>query len=317
MISEATRALAPRPDKKQKRLGQRLYDLLHKRLGLSWSDSIQMIRAVKIAAHPADALRRRAVARRVIKERPEATSLVSRDSGSAVFAADQLPGTKRVAGAVAEIFEAAAEPPAARGAKRHLIAVMKSEDFARHREVIEFAVSRPVVDAGLGYFGTVPVLSAIALFWSPVNESSVSSQLFHLDGEDLSQLKLFVNVWDTREDQGPFSFLTAQLTGKLLKRLTPAQSSNLGDERFDDEFVRAACGESEPCRLIGPAGTAAFVDTSRCLHFGSRANARERLVLMLKYVPAYSARESSTGFRSTDWVPSGDYDDVQRLVLGI
>jgi hypothetical protein len=42
-------------------------------------------------------------------------------------------------------------------------------------------------------------------------------------------------------------------------------------------------GEHDVLRLTGPVGTCGFVDTSRCLHYGSRCTSGYRLSLVLHY----------------------------------
>ena len=58
-------------------------------------------------------------------------------------------------------------------------------------------------------------------------------------------------------------------------------------QRLSDEQVQVASAESlREVALIGPAGTLAFLDTSRCLHYGSRISSPDarRLVIMLQYI---------------------------------
>jgi hypothetical protein len=54
--------------------------------------------------------------------------------------------------------------------------------------------------------------------------------------------------------------------------------------RYTDEELATHGDPAAAIRLVGPAGTAAVVDTSRCLHAGSRIpDGHFRLVLIIQY----------------------------------
>ena len=64
--------------------------------------------------------------------------------------------------------------------------------------------------------------------------------------------------------------------------------------------------------LAGPAGAGGFVDTSTCLHAGSRCQDGERVVLVIRYMPAYRA---ATTYNS--WFTSAhtNGDPIRRMVV--
>lgn len=305
---------------KAPQFGRDLYRFLHERLHLPWAYSVALVRAAKTAARPVEHARRRSQAARLLREPSDFKNKISESRGVWVFDPDELPGAKAAASACAKLFDErfsqeSSAPPDGTNRKKHLRALIPADELAQNDAILQFALSRPLLEAATSYFGSAPVLSAISLFLTTKNSSQISSQLFHLDGEDVTQLKLFVNVWDTGEQQGPFTTLTAARTSELLGQVDRKKRLNRGDMSFDDDFVLSGTGEDQIVRFTGKAGSGGFVDTSRCLHYGSRGNAKERLVLMIKYTPFNSARESATSFRSSDWVPAGEYDDLQRLAL--
>jgi hypothetical protein len=87
--------------------------------------------------------------------------------------------------------------------------------------------------------------------------------------------------------------------------------------RLTDDDVDAVGVREEALRLVGPAGGGAFVDTSRCLHFGSRGNRRDRLVLLVQFFRFHAAAESKARFQVPPDLPGLDPDPVQRLALGL
>ena len=59
--------------------------------------------------------------------------------------------------------------------------------------------------------------------------------------------------------------------------------------RYDDKFVSTLI--KTPSRpLTADVGDLILVDTSQCLHYGSRVNTNERLVIVLQFVSPYSPK---------------------------
>jgi hypothetical protein len=87
--------------------------------------------------------------------------------------------------------------------------------------------------------------------------------------------------------------------------------------RISDEEVDATCGLENAVRLVGGPGSAGFVDTSRCLHFGSRHTRRDRLVLMVQFTRFHCPTESTFDFAVPPDLPGLDPDPMQKLALGI
>ena len=70
-------------------------------------------------------------------------------------------------------------------------------------------------------------------------------------------------------------------------------------------------------KATGPAGKGLMLDTSRCLHYGSRGNTIERLVLMFQYTSFYAPKS-----RWPDWANALAGRDIpldrfQKLALGL
>jgi hypothetical protein len=152
----------------------------------------------------------------------------------------------------------------------------------------EFAADGPVVALGtqplllapvVRYFGMMPILFNV--FVTRAHQEEVipnSPHLFHLDPEDTISFKFLVHLTDVDEDCGPFHALPADLTQKVL-----AAVDYRGIQNLDDAQVDELVGWDSVVRALGPAGTVALADTTRCLHFGARPRAegkplREMLV---------------------------------------
>jgi hypothetical protein len=155
--------------------------------------------------------------------------------------------------------------------------LLRSEDLLAHPEVIDVALNETVLRAAAAYYRQVPRLYRLAVWWSPPNSTLQGSQLFHYDGLDSRQAKLFVNLKDVTAAAGPLHFLDAAQSARFDAKVGYSQ------ERIADEDVFSVFQPSDLHTTIGGAGEGFFVDTGRCLHYGSRGNSEGRLMFMVNY----------------------------------
>ena len=100
-----------------------------------------------------------------------------------------------------------------------------------------------------------------------------------------------MNISDVGADNGPLSFLPMAQSDALRNQdLNRWRGVNVRDEQVFRDY-----DEHDLVRLTGSAGTSGFLDTSRCLHFGSRFSAGHRLSLVLHYamLSEYAAAKSN------------------------
>jgi hypothetical protein len=174
-------------------------------------------------------------------------------------------------------------------AKRQFLRnILMDDDLRRHPELVDFVLSDKALGIATSYLGTVPYLNRIDMLYSTPRqgEDLIKSQLFHVDPEGLTQVKFFINVFDVGEPEGPFTFIPADASARILRdirRLRRERGVPHGG-RYTDEEVDAVGGTSSIVSLTGPRGTGVSIDTSRCLHLGSRvAPGAFRLVLYVQY----------------------------------
>jgi hypothetical protein len=154
------------------------------------------------------------------------------------------------------------------------------------------------------------------MWWSPPNQTLKSSQLYHYDNRDTRQAKVFINLNDVTDASGPLHFIPARDCLKVDAKIGYSQ------ERYTDEAVYSCVPESNVVVATGPAGSAFLVDTARCLHFGSRGNSLDRLVLMVSFARA-NAVQQGTGCETLDPVreqlANDRYadDPVRRFILTV
>ena len=84
--------------------------------------------------------------------------------------------------------------------------------------------------------------------------------------------------------------------------------------------MRSAVGEREFHSIVGPPGTACFVDTSRCFHYGSRVKdeAVPRLVTIIQFVSPFSFMLPHDHRRGAPYrhLVTPDSTELERAVLG-
>jgi len=179
--------------------------------------------------------------------------------------------------------------------------------------LLRLALDPGVLSAVATYLGVPPLLTAVALFRSESSDLDLrSSQLFHCDGDDVRQMKVFVHCSDVDEASGPLTVLDGAASATVMDA-TRYQFR----QRLTDDQVLAVVDPARIHAFLGPAGTTVFVDTSRCFHYGSRVapGSAPRLVAMVQYQTPYSFMlpERHLPFRH---LLTDDLPVLQRLALG-
>ncbi len=205
-----------------------------------------------------------------------------------------------------------AQLPRGKNRKRFLQNLIDQATLDRGSPLLRLALRDDVLATVADYLGVAPVLSAVSVFLSASSDPEPkSSQLYHCDGDDVRQVKVFVYCSDVEMPSGPLTVLDAHSTAQVLK-VTHYQFR----QRLTDGQVHAVVGAHQEQPIVGPAGTTALVDTSRCLHFGSRvaADAPPRLVVMMQYQTPYSFMlpGATRPFRH---LASGSLSRLQRMAL--
>jgi hypothetical protein len=276
--------------KNSKRLRRRIY---HR--GRYTSTGRALLAVSEVATSPRDALRRKAAVLGYNRRYP--ATQMGRSEGYALLAPGSLPGSDEIIALSRRLFEekqrkvdAAAGPDSALHAKKwaFLRSVLTNQDLAAHPELVDFALSDGLLKLVTNYLGTVPHLNRIDLLYSVSHggDEAVSSQMYHFDPEGMRQAKLFLNLRDTGPDEGPFTFIPASDSRRITRAVKQqrASDSDMAMARFLDRELAEVGGLDNAISVEGPTGSAVLVDTSRCLHCGSRVKpGTYRLCLYIQY----------------------------------
>ncbi len=255
-----------------------------------------VIKGLALALDPLPWLVRGRAAKRLLR-RDGTIAPVPEAAGYRLVRPDELPGSAAAVAACRRIFAAARDDlrrKLTEVSKPFLVPVTRSsEELMACPEIRDFVLSPELLAVVARYFGTVPVLSNLHLFWTPPNNTMEKSQKYHFDTEDYRQLKLFINVFDVDAAAGPLTLLPADASQAVSRR-----TGYVGGRRSrmeDEQVSRVAPGNA--VQALAPAGGGILIDTSRCLHFGSRGNRRERLVLQVQFMGYYAPKIEPVDWR--------------------
>lgn len=203
--------------------------------------------------------------------------------------------------------------------KDFMLPLLTPPQIGRDDAITRFALREDVIAAVSAYLGVVPILSSMNVYRSSpgTRDRLVSSQLFHCDGDDTRQIKVFVLCGTVTEQNGPLMLLDAARSKELRDR-----AGYRYKDRVTDEDAKRLLGERlELTPVVGEAGTACFVDTSRCFHYGSRVGdeADARLVAIIQYLTPYSFMlprdyRAKAPYRG---LADSSLSELERLVLGV
>ena len=187
----------------------------------------------------------------------------------------------------------------------------------RSSPLVRFAVDPRVVSVAADYLGLVPLLTMVTILASPPVPGPVAgSQLFHSDWEDVHQVKIFVNCSNVAEENGPLNAVTADAS----RRVKRAVAYRYGGPHFRlrDEEVLPMLADGEQQAFTGPPGSIVFVDTSSCLHLGSRVyeGAEERLVAQFQYLTPPAFDLTLAPGKRRPFASAAGGSSLERLVLG-
>ncbi len=277
------------------RAGRRAVQLWKKELFLRYRLTpwgARMFAMLGQARAPRDAWRRRAMARSVAAN--DTAVRMAQSKGYVLLDPAQLTGLDQVLQTCRGLFDAkvaALEPVNGRDVERKrgfLRNILTNDDLKAHPELVSFALSDQLLGAVSAYLGTIPHLNRVDLLYSVprAGDTLEASQLFHLDPEGLTQAKVFINIFDVGDAEGPFTFIPADESQRLVQEIS-ARRTRAGVPvvgRYGDDEIAELGGAPAIVSVRGAAGSGVLVDTCRCLHCGSRVRPGSfRLCLYIQY----------------------------------
>ncbi len=164
--------------------------------------------------------------------------------------------------------------------------------------LLRFALASEQLDVVLPYFGVVPRLNSISVMFNIVRPElkEEGSKSWHFDDGYYKSLNLFLCVSDLTDTNGPYSALGTEVCPHhatipldFIDRSQPLWLN----QRHSDELLFRYVPRSAAQKMTGPAGTAAWVDSSAVYHKGGHCKTSERLMLQNHYSTELGASQPS------------------------
>jgi len=215
---------------------------------------------------------------------PSAAVSLTRSAGYAIAgpgAFDEVADIVDAACAVVEQVDLEAKKADAN--KPFMVKLVEKDVLTMKSPLLRFALRPDIVASAAAYLGMVPILQfANVMFSSHAAADPTKSQLYHCDSDEAEQVKVFILCEEVTADNGPLTFVPAWQSQVVRDTVQYKYKTRL----TDIEVREAAQGPLEEIMLTGSPGTMAFLDTSRCLHYGSRFRdtSSRRLLVMLQYI---------------------------------
>jgi hypothetical protein len=218
-----------------------------------------------------------------------AATTVPRHTGFLFLQPTILPGIDEVVSTCQRVYDdhrAALAPPDESG--RHsdyLVELLSDRELRAHPELVDFCLQPGLVGTVARYLGTCPLLRRVGLVVSFPAHHLADSRLLHADPEDLTQLKLFINVFEVNHEGGPVRFLPSEVSSRVNRgRRARTRPHRFRHRRWTDGEVFRHAQPDALRSHVGAPGSAVLVDSSRCLHYGSRLRGGVRVVFMAQYL---------------------------------
>lgn len=158
----------------------------------------------------------------------------------------------------------------------------------QNKALLNFIANPRLISIIADYLGYIPVVASVRLWYSPNNEFNGRSQNFHIDGEDVSQLKCFIPLSEVTSESGPLTVLSAQKSRAIFEKLYADKTVKKRNTKIPDEQILPYVDHSDLHVMTGNEGDVFFADTCRCYHYGSRPGTAARKILMIQFHSPYA-----------------------------
>lgn len=142
--------------------------------------------------------------------------------------------------------------------------------------IMDVLMQPKILRLAADYFGELPVLKDMNLWWTRPWSKATGAQNYHIDSiPDTKSLRFLISLTDVDDECGPVHAISAADSLALVNR-----TGYVGGG-LSPEYVNDAVGPDAVRKFTGPVGSGVAVDTARCFHFGSRDMRKDRLVLSI------------------------------------
>lgn len=143
------------------------------------------------------------------------------------------------------------------------------------------------------YIGSWPIVKSVRFWYSSnIKNTSGRSQDWHMDAEDLKQVKVLIPVEEITEDHGPMNIMPANITKIVYEILKKDKKTKFRNEKHSDIKINSILqkiGSLDDIKQIKlKSDQIGLVDTCSCYHYGSRKAKFPRKVISIHFTSAFS-----------------------------
>jgi len=284
--------------------------------GLPFAFLARGVNCLDALKRPLDWLRRRVATTRLLAG-SKWRGFLPRDKGAVLFGPGDIPGLEAAHEIAAKIYAERKDVVIAEGRGRTeynpFYFLLNDDEAGLYPDLVEAALCPALVESITDYLGAVPRLQNINVWLANANTETYGSNIFHLDKPDVHLVSVFINVFPVSSENGPLTALPADLSREVCKKTAYEKLYYLHGGRLSDEVMEKVGVNGEFISLAGPAGAGGIVDTSTCLHYGSRCREGERVTLVFRYAPAHKIKGSGTKY-----LPQPEkMDQIRKMMLDV
>lgn len=260
-----------------------------------------------------DYLRRKKVAQAVVAE-ADRSGFIPQDLACATFDSGDIPSLERLTEIGRAVYQRNKDyreterEEMGKSPISHLIGEATREELS---EIARQATNPDIAAIMCDYFGSVPRFDNADIWISRPNKGAVGSQLFHLDKPDRRYTSIFLNLMPVAEENGPFVMLNKRDSAVVRENTAYEKIYYHRDGRLQDTEIDRLNKRDRLMALTGPAGAGGIVDTSECLHCGSRVEKGERVIMILSFMHAHKPGLA----RFDEFARDYPADELRRLML--
>ena len=186
----------------------------------------------------------------------------------------------------------------------------KVEELLDDESIRALIFNRFVVGTLAAYLGEAPIFSGVTLWIGQKEKKFAGSPFYHTDSCGWGNAKFYVYLSDVGKGFGEFTYVPRYQSEAFIRN-----TGYLGDA-IPDTDVNSYFKRDPSIGLIGKAGSGFLIDTTKCLHFGSRCTEGNRYSLIISY-QRWSAPNSEVG-RGPGYLKKIGYDPrdaMARLLI--
>lgn len=296
------------------KLGNRIYHYGLK-AGLPYEALRRTVNAIDAVPNLSDFARRKRLAEG-LADQSKWQGFVNRDAAFRTFSPGELPQSDRLVEIGRAVYERNAdrhELEREKSGKSPITHLWENVTEEEKAEIVDVATSPDVAQIMCGYFGSIPRFDNADIWISRPNAGNVGSQLFHLDKPDRRYTSIFLNILPVDDSNGPFSMLPKPESDTVRQATEYERIYYHEDGRLPDTKLSELGMADSLVKLTGDSGAGGIVDTSECLHAGSRCESGIRVVMILSYMHAHKPGLC----KFTDFAEKYPNDPVRRALLGV